>query len=74
MSIRTLLSIILLCTATVATDAQSVTTDSVDSDTIVAPKNKESLSKRVNTKLATSYYKLSYDSAYVVRPQQRWLL
>ena len=73
MSIRTLLSI-LLCTATVATDAQSVTTDSVNSDTIVAPKNKESLSKLVNTKLATSYYKLSYDSAYVVRPQQRWLL
>lgn len=53
------------------TDAQSVSTDSVVSDTIV---KKESLGKRLNQKLSNSYFKSKYDTNYVVRPKEKWLL
>ena len=53
------------------TDAQSVSTDSVISDTIV---KKESLGKRLNQKLSNSYFKSKYDTNYVVRPKEKWLL
>jgi hypothetical protein len=55
----------------VETDAQSVSTDSVISDTIV---KKESLGKRLNQKLSNSYFKSKYDTNYVVRPKEKWLL
>ena len=71
MSIRTILSLILFCVVTVETDAQSVSTDSVVSDTIV---KKESLGKRLNQKLSNSYFKSKYDTNYVVRPKEKWLL
>ena len=71
MSIRTILSLILFCVVTVETDAQSVSTDSVISDTIV---KKESLGKRLNQKLSNSYFKSKYDTNYVVRPKEKWLL
>lgn len=34
----------------------------------------ESLVKKLDNKLSKGYYKSSYDSAYVVRPQEKWLL
>ena len=71
MSIKTILSLILFCVVTVETDAQSVSTDSVVSDTIV---KKESLGKRLNQKLSNSYFKSKYDTNYVVRPKEKWLL
>ena len=71
MSIRTIFSLILFCIFTVETDAQSVSTDSVVSDTIV---KKESLGKRLNQKLSNSYFKSKYDTNYVVRPKEKWLL
>ena len=71
MSIKTILSLILFCVVTVETDAQSVSTDSVISDTIV---KKESLGKRLNQKLSNSYFKSKYDTNYVVRPKEKWLL
>ena len=71
MSIKTILSLILFCVVTVETDAQSVSTDSVVSDTIV---KKESLGKRLNQKLSNSYLKSKYDTNYVVRPKEKWLL
>ncbi len=71
MMIRVILSIILFCVVTVETDAQSVSTDSMKSDTIV---KKESLGKRLNKKLSNNYYKSKYDTNYVVRPKEKWLL
>ena len=71
MMIRVILSIILFCVVTVETDAQSVSADSMKSDTIV---KKESLGKRLNKKLSNNYYKSKYDTNYVVRPKEKWLL
>ena len=34
----------------------------------------ESLGKKLDNKLSKRYYKSSYDSTYVVRPQEKWLL
>lgn len=51
--------------------AQTLTTDSVEQDTIA---KKESLQKRLDKKLATRYFKTKYDTNYVVRPHERWLL
>ena len=34
----------------------------------------ESLGKKLDNKLSERYYKSSYDSAYVVRPKEKWLL
>ena len=55
----------------VETDARSVSTDSIKSDTIV---KKEGLGKRLNKKLSNNYYKSKYDTNYVVRPKEKWLL
>ena len=68
MIIRTFLSIILLCAGTVVTHAQSVTTDSTHSA------RKQSLGKRIDKKLSNSYFKQKYDTNYVVRPKEKWLL
>lgn len=71
MSMRIILSIILLCAVALETDAQSVSNDSIKSDTVV---KKESLGKRLNKKLSTRYYKSKYDTNYVARPKEKWLL
>jgi len=34
----------------------------------------ESLPKRLDKKLSDKYYSSKYDSAYVVRPEEKWLL
>jgi hypothetical protein len=34
----------------------------------------ESLGKKLDDKLSKRYYKSSYDTTYVVRPQEKWLL
>lgn len=52
-------------------NAQSDVVDSLLQDSVV---HKESFGKRLNNKLTNSYYKSKYDSSYVVRPTQRWLL
>lgn len=71
MMIRVILSIILLCVVMVETDAQSVSTDSMKNDTIV---KKESLGKRLNRKLSNMYFTSKYDTNYVARPKEKWLL
>ncbi len=72
MSIRSIFTIILFCAVTVEAGAQSVTaTDSVTSDTIA---KKESLGKRLNKKLSNKYFKTKYDTNYVARPKEKWLL
>ena len=55
----------------VETDAQSVSADSMKSDSIV---KKESLGKRLNKKLSNNYFRSKYDTNYVVRPKEKWLL
>ena len=71
MSIRCIISLILFCAVTLETDAQSVSTDSVKNDTIA---KKESLGKRLNNKLSNLYFKSKYDTNYVARPKEKWLL
>ena len=71
MSMRIILSIILLCAVALETDAQSVSNDSIKSDTVV---KRESLAKRLNKKLSNRYYKSKYDTNYVARPKEKWLL
>ena len=71
MSIRVILPIVLFCAVMVETDAQSVSADSMKSDTIV---KKESLGKRLNKKLSNNYFRSKYDTNYVVRPKEKWLL
>ena len=72
-TVRTILAVILISAVTVGADAQTAATDSLTADTI-APTHKQSLAKRLNTKLTKSYYKQKYDTNYVVRPKQKWLL
>lgn len=72
--IRTFISIILIFTAVIETDAQSVSSDGMLADSIVAPESKPGLGKRLNNKLTDIYFKQKYDTTYVVRPKQKWLL
>jgi hypothetical protein len=58
-----------LCSIT--SQAQTDTADSVKSDTIP---HKESLLKRMDDKLSARYYHSKYDTNYVVRPKEKWLL
>lgn len=73
-SIRKIWSLILFCAITVETDAQSVSTDSVVVDSVAVPEARQSLGKRLNNKLTNSYFKQKYDTNYVVRPKEKWLL
>ena len=74
MSIKSYIISILLCTVTVEMGAQSITTDSLRSDSVIPTKTKMSLSKRLNKLLTSSYYKVKYDTNYVGRPKEKWLL
>ena len=71
---RYYLFIILFTAFTVDTDAQSVSTDSVVSDAVVPTEKKQSLGKRLNNKLTNRYYKSKYDTNYVSRPKEKWLI
>ena len=64
---------ILFSTVTSAANAQSVATDSLETDSVVSPTKKQSLGKRLNTKLSDKYYKTKYDTNYVARPKEKWL-
>ena len=71
--VRYLFLITFFCTVVSVTNAQSVTTDSVGTDSVESPKKKPSLGKRLNTKLTNRYYKTKYDTNYVARPKEKWL-
>jgi hypothetical protein len=75
MNIRIVTSVVMLWTLMVGVQAQENITDSIKSDTIEGQKaHKESIGKRLDNKLANRYFDSSYDSSYVVRPKERWLL
>lgn len=73
MSIRSILAIMLFCTITVDTEAQTVSTDSIVNESVVPLEKKQNLGKRLNTKLTNKYYKTKYDTNYVARPKEKWL-
>lgn len=57
-----------------AAGAQTVVTDSLAQDTVTVPETKPGLPKRIVNKLTDNYYKSKYDSAYVLRPEEKWLM
>ena len=62
-------------TAVVATDAQTVATDSVQADTVVSAKaRRRELLKRLDNRLSARYYATKFDTTYVVRPEGRLTL
>ena len=72
-SFRTIIPIILLFTATMETDAQVASSDSIVADSVATHEAKPGLGKRINKKLTDIYFKSVYDTTYVVRPKQKWL-
>jgi len=57
-----------------AANAQSVAADSVKSDSVASPEARQSLGKRLDKKLSDGYFKQKYDTCYVVRPKEKWLV
>lgn len=75
MNIRITLPVILLWAVTVATDAQTVATDSAQVDILASAKvHRKELLKRLDNKLSARYYRSKLDTAYVVRPEGRLTL
>ena len=64
-------TILLFLTAVVMCGTASAHTDSMEGDTIV---HRDGLGKRLNKKLSKMYYNSKYDTNYVVRPKEKWLL
>jgi len=71
---KTYLLIILFSAITSAANAQFVATDSMENDSNASYEMKESIGKRLNTKLSNKYYNTKYDTNYVVRPKEKWLI
>lgn len=71
---RKLLIILISAVLSVATNAQTVATDSVETDTPQTTEKKPWLGKRVVNKLGDMYFKSKYDTLYVARPHQKWLI
>lgn len=66
--------ICVLLAVTTQVGAQDIAADSVARDSVATPEGKQSLGKRLNTKLTKSYYKIKNDTNYVVRPKEKWML
>ena len=57
-----------------ATNAQSVATDSIETETVDTPEKKPGAGKRLINKLNNKYYSTKYDTNYVARPKEKWLI
>ncbi len=66
--------LVMLFPPAVTAKAQTVVTDSLVQDTVTTAETKPSLPKRIINKLTDSYFKSDYDTAYVLRPKEKWLL
>ena len=64
-------TILIFLTAVVMCGTASAHTDSMEGDTIA---KRATLGKRLNKKLSNMYYNSKYDTNYVVRPKEKWLL
>jgi hypothetical protein len=71
---KSYLLIILLSAVTSAANAQFAATDSVETETAQTPKRKPGLAKRVINMLNDMYFNTKYDTNYVARPKEKWLL
>lgn len=67
------LSLVILL-AFIPTFAKAQAPDSVSVDTVASQEKNSGLGKRLVGKLTKHYFKVKYDSNYVIRPQERWLL
>ena len=65
---------ILLSAVTTAANAQSAAADSLETETVQTQEKKPGLGKRVFNKLNTKYYTTKYDTNYVTRPKEKWLI
>ena len=71
---RSFLLIILFSAVTSAANAQFVATDSLQNDSAASTEVRQGLLKRLNEKVTKGYYKEKYDTNYVVRPKEKWLV
>ena len=57
-----------------AANAQFVATDSMDTEKPQTSEKKPGLGKRINNKQSKKYFTTKYDTNYVARPKEKWLL
>ena len=57
-----------------AANAQFVATDSMETEKPQTSEKKPGLGKRINNKLSKKYFTTKYDTNYVARPKEKWLL
>ena len=55
-------------------DAVSVAADGLDNDSVVSQEKKPCFGKRLVNKLNTKYFTTKYDTNYVARPKEKWLI
>ena len=55
-------------------DAVSVAADGLKNDSVVSQEKKPCFGKRLLNKLNNNYFKVKYDTNYVARPKQKWLI
>ena len=68
------LFVLLFSAVASAVNAQAVAVDSLNGDSVASTEVRQGLLKRLNQKVTNSYYKLKYDTNYVVRPKEKWLV
>lgn len=54
--------------------AQSVATDSTETKTVETTEKKPGLGKRILNKLNDKYFTTKYDTNYIARPKEKWLI
>lgn len=75
MIMKTNLLFVLFLLSSFSLRAQTVPTENVEEDTVVQSKpHKENFLKRLDNWLAGTYFNSKYDTSYVARPRQRWLI
>mgnify|MGYP002523023138 CR=1 FL=1 len=57
-----------------AANAQFVATDSMETEKPQTSEKKPGLGKRINNELSKKYFTTKYDTNYVARPKEKWLL
>ena len=65
---------ILLSAVTAAANAQSAAADSIETESAQTQEKKPGLGKRLLNKLNTKYFTTKYDTNYVARPKEKWLI
>ena len=65
---------VLLSAVTTAANAQSAAADSIETETAQTQEEKPGVGKRINNKLSKKYFTTKYDTNYVARPKEKWLI